>query len=112
MSDGLHKKYRVEKISDPTGKHDNCRYFVLDPQHDPIARIALLAYADEAWNTGNRALGDELTEWAHECEQEGDVTEEPCCRSHHYVGCADGAPGCCSRCPINPSSLPPEGNQS
>ena len=27
------------------GKHDGCWYFVLDPQHDPHARIALAAYA-------------------------------------------------------------------
>lgn len=44
-SAGLQQRYRVEKINDPAGKHDECRYFVLDPQHDPFARVALLAYA-------------------------------------------------------------------
>lgn len=43
---GLESRYRVEKVNDPTGKHDDCRYFVLDPQHDPVARAALRAYAD------------------------------------------------------------------
>lgn len=45
---GLEARYRVEKISDPTGKHSDCRYFVLDPQHDPIARTALGLYAHVA----------------------------------------------------------------
>lgn len=45
---GLTNRYRVEKINDPSGKHADCRYFVLDPQHDPLARIALAAYADAA----------------------------------------------------------------
>jgi len=43
---GLYGKYRVERVSDPTGKHDNCWYFVLDPEHDPYALVALRAYAD------------------------------------------------------------------
>lgn len=47
-SAGLHERYRVEKVHDPEGKHADCRYFVLDPEHDPLARIALAAYADAA----------------------------------------------------------------
>lgn len=42
---GLEPRYHVRKINDPTGKHDECRFFVLDPQHDPHAIPALLAYA-------------------------------------------------------------------
>jgi hypothetical protein len=30
------------------------------------------------------------------------VSTETCCKSHHYEGCADGAPGCCANCPTNP----------
>jgi hypothetical protein len=45
---GLYGKYRVERISDPAGKHDDCRFFVLDPQHDPHALVALRAYASSA----------------------------------------------------------------
>ncbi len=46
---GLVERYRVEKIHDPDGKHAECRYFVLDPQHDPAARPALEAYAANTW---------------------------------------------------------------
>lgn len=44
---GLTARYRVEKINDRAGKHSECRFFVLDPQHDPIARVALRAYAED-----------------------------------------------------------------
>lgn len=63
MSDGMHEKYRVEKIEDPAGKHDGCRYFVLDPQHDPIARDVLAIYARRAGDEGNEALEMELVGW-------------------------------------------------
>lgn len=42
---GIIHKFDVKKVNDPEGKHDYCWYFVLDPQHDPHARIALAAYA-------------------------------------------------------------------
>lgn len=60
---GLIGKYRVERIHDPEGKHAECRYFVLDPQHDPIAERALRFYADEARRQGFTALADDLNEW-------------------------------------------------
>lgn len=56
---GLYEKYRVER-NDPTGKHADCRYFVLDPQHDPVAREALILYAAR---TRNRALRRDIYEW-------------------------------------------------
>ncbi len=43
---GLYRKYRVEKVDDPTGKHDKCFHFVLDLTHDPYAIPAIRAYAD------------------------------------------------------------------
>lgn len=43
---GLYRKYRVERLSDPTGKHADCDYYVLDLVHDRFARAALRAYAD------------------------------------------------------------------
>ncbi len=43
---GVYKKYNVERLNDPEGKHDNCEYFVLDLVHDKFAKPALLAYAD------------------------------------------------------------------
>lgn len=52
MSDrekGLYDKFTVTRTdgsSEEGGKHYNCRYFVLDLDHDPHAKAALLAYAD------------------------------------------------------------------
>jgi len=63
---GLEPRYHVEKIDDPNGKHDDCRYFVLDPQHDPLAREALLRYALLAGQTGNSELARDLREWLRE----------------------------------------------
>ena len=57
---GIIGKYRVERVSDPEGKHSDCWYFVLDPQHDPIAREALLTYATEARDHGYQALHDDI----------------------------------------------------
>lgn len=48
MSDqdrGLYGKYKVERLNDETGKHDQCWFFVLDPIHDKFANQALMAYA-------------------------------------------------------------------
>jgi len=44
---GLYQKYRVERTdgsSAPGGKHEKCRYFVLDLDHDPHAKLALKGY--------------------------------------------------------------------
>jgi hypothetical protein len=43
--EGLKRKYRVEKIEDREHKHLNCWFFVLDPEHDEAALIALESYA-------------------------------------------------------------------
>lgn len=42
---GLYGKYRVSRIEDPTGKHKDCEYYVLDLVHDKYAMAALAAYA-------------------------------------------------------------------
>lgn len=55
----LEQRYRVEKVNDPTGRHDECRYFVLDPKHDPHAAAALLAYAAAVGGT----LASEIRSW-------------------------------------------------
>lgn len=60
---GLNHRYNVEKVNDPTGKHDACRYFVLDPQHDPIARAALVTYASAARAAGYHELYRDLMDW-------------------------------------------------
>lgn len=46
---GLIEKFTVTRNdgkSDPGGKHDGCRYFVLDMDHDAHAVAALKAYAE------------------------------------------------------------------
>lgn len=43
---GLYEKYQVRRLNDAAGKHDACRFYVLDVDHDRFARAALLAYAD------------------------------------------------------------------
>lgn len=60
---GLEGRYNVSKVSDPTGKHADCRYFVLDPQHDPLARDALRSYAEAARAAGYVPLADDLDDW-------------------------------------------------
>jgi len=42
---GLYQKYKVERLNDPDGKHDECFLFVLDIKHDRHAREALYSYA-------------------------------------------------------------------
>ena len=61
----LQRRYAVTKINDPDGKHKNCRYFVLDPQHDLAAREALLEYARRSGGD----LATELVEWVLEIEK-------------------------------------------
>lgn len=67
-SEGLRHKYDVKRADDLTGKHDNCRYFVLDPQHDPIAAAALRAYSAAARAAGHGDLADDLDAWVGESQ--------------------------------------------
>lgn len=60
---GLERRYHVERLNDTEGKHADCRYFVLDPQHDPIAREALTAYAKGALASGYTTLAEDLIAW-------------------------------------------------
>ncbi len=47
---GLYEKFhpveRVDGRSAPGERHHNCKYFVLDLDHDPFALPAIRAYAD------------------------------------------------------------------
>ena len=43
---GLYRKYKVERLNDPGGKHNDCDYFVLDLVHDKYAKSAIEAYAN------------------------------------------------------------------
>jgi hypothetical protein len=47
-SRGLYRKfivYRTDGSSERGRKHDGCEYFVLDLNHDPHAKAAIIAYA-------------------------------------------------------------------
>ncbi len=44
-SKGLYRKFRVERLH-PSKRHDKCRYFVLDIDHDGFAPQPLKEYAD------------------------------------------------------------------
>lgn len=47
---GLYGKYKVERLSDPDGKHEDCYYFILDTVHDKHSLAALEAYAGSCMN--------------------------------------------------------------
>lgn len=63
---GLEHRYEVHKVNDVEGKHNDCRFFVLDPQHDQIARRALLMYAAEAEMSGYDELAQDIYAWLNE----------------------------------------------
>lgn len=63
--DHVESRYYVKKINDTVGKHDGCRYFVLDPQHDPHAVTGLRAYA-EAVRSELPGLAADLDAWIEE----------------------------------------------
>lgn len=71
----LYGKYRVEKVSDPTGKHAHCRYFVLDPAHDPRAVPAIRAYADTV-RADSPDLAAGLDEWVGRAPATEDASAE------------------------------------
>lgn len=102
---GLEGRYRVEKINDPTSKHDDCRYFVLDPQHDSIAEGVLRVYAGIARSEGFAALADDLEAWVGTCH-EGMRPHDP----HGWWEVTIGGE-LWETCPGRPSVTPPgQGN--
>lgn len=63
---GLFRKfqvYRADGSSQPGGKHYDCRYFVLDVDHDPHAPAALRAYAESCKETHPALAADLLAEF-------------------------------------------------
>lgn len=62
---GLENRFKVERLT-PSSRgidHSDCQYFVLDPQHDHIARQVLRVYATTAREEGFEALADDLEKW-------------------------------------------------
>lgn len=59
---GLYAKYDVKRSngsSEPGGKHEKCRYFVLDLDHDKHAKEAIRSYASSC-EKDYPALADDL----------------------------------------------------
>lgn len=61
---GLYRKFNVSR-TDPESqeRHQNCRYFVLDIDHDEHAIPALLTYAESVKDTEPK-LAEDLTYYA------------------------------------------------
>jgi hypothetical protein len=73
---GIEHRYDVTKRNDPTGKHKECGYFVLDPQHDVFARRALRAYA-AAVRDHFPVLSNDIIRWVDSIEQENEDKRTP-----------------------------------
>lgn len=59
---GYHKRFRV--IREETGEEVEERTFTLIPSRDPLAAVALAAYAEAAREVdGNEDLHQDITEW-------------------------------------------------
>ena len=61
---GLYRKYKVDRLGDVDGKHNNCQYFVLDLDHDPHALPAIKAYI-ESCGEEYPMLADDLQAYAN-----------------------------------------------
>ena len=89
---GLVGKYHVERIEDVTGKHEHCRYFVLDPAHDPLARPVMMLYAELAAAEGKRELARDLEALVDICtirDQAKKLSEklrDQCSETHPVTG--------------------------
>ena len=70
--DTLYRKYHVERLNDPNGKHADCPFFVLDLKHDMHARIALSAYI-QSCSGEYPQLALDLHRWLNEWR----IQEEP-----------------------------------
>lgn len=60
---GLYQKFKVYRLdgSDaPGNKHHGCEYFVIDMHHDPHAKAALVAYAEDCKTTHPELSNDLL----------------------------------------------------
>lgn len=62
---GLVEKFEVKRLRESSRgiDHTDCRYFVLDPRHDPIARVVIDRYASLAVQEGQLELAHDLNNW-------------------------------------------------
>lgn len=74
---GIYEKFSVRRTDgtdNPGGKHENCRYFVLDLDHDKFSIPAILAYA-EACSIEYPVLSVDLLAFANARQNKVDETE-------------------------------------
>jgi hypothetical protein len=85
MSDGLYPKYRVTKISDGSTV---INFFVLRPERDVHAQVALRYYADSVAKD-NPTLSKELHAWMDSlaCEHLEMPDDRPCEWCNAYPNC-------------------------
>jgi hypothetical protein len=94
---GLLPKYTVTRNNDPVGKHDDCKFFVLDPTHDPLAIGALIHYAEAANAAGYEALHGDLLrliqcpgDCPDDCLRCGSTFWEALCPDCRFYAAQDG----------------------
>lgn len=73
---GLYHKYTVHRMFDWDHKHDDCRFFTLDPLHDPIARRAIKVYA-VLIKKANPKLSQDLKDWMSTMEEANADADHP-----------------------------------
>lgn len=70
---GLYRKFQVERTDGRSAegeKHHDCQYYVLDLDHDPFAKFALVAYAN-ACRIQFPQLAEDLNEIARKAHKKG-----------------------------------------
>lgn len=90
---GLFDKFKVlrrDGSSEPGEKHDGCEYFVLDIDHDPHAKAALAAYADDVEATHPLLAKDMRARYGLAAQPVAGavawISEDGCPLTHHKEG--------------------------
>ena len=69
---GMYQKFEVTRTdgsSGPGGKHEGCSYFVLDVDHDPYAKAAMIAYACACYQS-HPQLSDDILQACQKIEEQ------------------------------------------
>lgn len=85
---GIFQKFEVSRkdgSSEPGGKHEDCRYFVLDLNHDQHAPAAMRVYAASCAETHPELAAEIIQEYGPNADCSGDPT---CCPDNEGYGCA------------------------
>lgn len=97
---GFYDKYRVrrtDRSDEPGGKHEDCKYFVLDLTHDPYAVDALEAYG-KACSIELPNLSKELLSWAANKRLDKSKEIIRCKRCGEFIRVEELVNGFCQNC--------------